>query len=85
MRISGTGPSSVILSETKKFKTLNSDAQKVPKQAEEYLIYVDWLSYYHHASTMCLLILLRRHPLLIRNFQHRLILWLQHDEKRVRE
>ena len=34
MRISGTDPSSVILSQTKLFKKLKSDAQKVPKQAE---------------------------------------------------
>ena len=34
MRISGTEPSSVILSQTMKFKRLKSDAQKVPKQAE---------------------------------------------------
>ena len=34
MRISGTEPSSVILSQTKKFKTLKSDAPKMPKQAE---------------------------------------------------
>ena len=32
MRISGTEPSSVILSQTKKFKKLESDAQKVPKK-----------------------------------------------------
>ena len=31
MRISGTEPSSVILSKTKLFKKLESDAQKVPK------------------------------------------------------
>ena len=30
MRISGTEPSSVILSQTKTFKKLKSDAQKVP-------------------------------------------------------
>ena len=34
MRISGTEPSSVILSQTKYFKKLKSDAQKVPKQAK---------------------------------------------------
>ena len=35
MRISGTEPSSVILSQTMKFKKLEeSDAPKVPKQAE---------------------------------------------------
>ena len=34
MRISGTEPSSVILSQTKSFKKLKSDAQKVPKQAK---------------------------------------------------
>ena len=34
MRIPGTKPSSMILSQTKKFKTLKSDAQKMPKQAE---------------------------------------------------
>ena len=34
MRISGTEPSSVILSQTKKFKKLKSDAQKVPKEAK---------------------------------------------------
>ena len=34
MRISGTEPSSVILSQTKKFKKLKSDDPKVPKQAE---------------------------------------------------
>ena len=33
MRISGTEPSSVILSQTKKFQNMKSDAQKVPKQA----------------------------------------------------
>ena len=33
MRISGTEPSTVILRQTKKFKKLKSDAQKVPKQA----------------------------------------------------
>ena len=34
MRISGTEPSSVILSQTKLFQKLNIDAPKVPKQAE---------------------------------------------------
>ena len=34
MRISGTQPSSVILSQTVKFKKLKSDDQKLPKQAE---------------------------------------------------
>ena len=34
MRISGTEPSSVILSQTKKFKKMKSDAPKVPKQAQ---------------------------------------------------
>ena len=34
MRISGTEPSSVILSQTVKFKKLKSDDQKLPKQAE---------------------------------------------------
>ena len=34
MRISGTQPSPVILSQTMKFKKLKSDAIKVPKQAE---------------------------------------------------
>ena len=34
MRISGTEPSSVILSQTMKFKRLKSDDPKVPKQAE---------------------------------------------------
>ena len=34
MRISGTEPSSVILSQTKKFKKLESDAQKVPKKGK---------------------------------------------------
>ena len=34
MRISGTEPSSVILSQTKKFKKLKSDAQKVSKQVK---------------------------------------------------
>ena len=34
MRISGTEPSSVILSQTIKFKKLKSDDRKVPKQAE---------------------------------------------------
>ena len=34
MRISGTEPSSVILSHTMKFKKLKSDDPKVPKQAE---------------------------------------------------
>ena len=34
MRISGTEPSSVILSQTMKFKKLKSDDPKVPKQAE---------------------------------------------------
>ena len=34
MFISDTEPSSVILSQTKQFKKFNSDAPKVPKQAE---------------------------------------------------
>ena len=34
MRISGTEPSSVILSQTVKFKKLKSDDQKLPKQAD---------------------------------------------------
>ena len=34
MRISGTEPSYVILSQTKQFKKLESDAQKVPKEAK---------------------------------------------------
>ena len=34
MRISGTEPSSVIVSQTKKFKKLKSDALKVTKQFE---------------------------------------------------
>ena len=34
MRISGTGPFSVILSQTKQYKKLKSDDQKVPKQAK---------------------------------------------------
>ena len=34
MRISGTGPSSVVLSQTKKFQKLKSYAPKVPKQAK---------------------------------------------------
>ena len=34
MRISGTEPSSVILSQTKKFKKLKSNAQKVLKEAK---------------------------------------------------
>ena len=34
MRISGTEPSLVILSQTMKFKKLKSDGPKVPKQAE---------------------------------------------------
>ena len=34
MRISGTEPSPVILSQTMKFKKLKSDDPKVPKQAE---------------------------------------------------
>ena len=34
MRISGTEPSSVILSQTVKFKKLKSGDQKLPKQAE---------------------------------------------------
>ena len=34
MRISGTEPSSVILSQTKYFKKMKSDASKVPKQAQ---------------------------------------------------
>ena len=34
MRISGTEPSSVILSQTIKFKKLKSDDPKVPKQAK---------------------------------------------------
>ena len=34
MRITGTEPSSVILSQTKKFKKQKSDVQKVPKQAK---------------------------------------------------
>ena len=33
MRISGTEPSSVILSQTKQFQKLESDIPKVPKQA----------------------------------------------------
>ena len=34
MRISGTEPSSVILSQTMKFKNMKRDDPKVPKQAE---------------------------------------------------
>ena len=34
MRISGTEPSSVILSQTMKFKKLKGDGPKIPKQAE---------------------------------------------------
>ena len=34
MRISATGPSSVIFSQTMKFKKLKSDDPKVPKQAK---------------------------------------------------
>ena len=34
IRISGTGPSSVIHSQTMKFKKLKSDDPKVPKQTE---------------------------------------------------
>ena len=34
MRISGTEPSSVILSQSMKFKKLKSDDPKVPKQAK---------------------------------------------------
>ena len=34
MRISGTEPSSVILSQTMKFKKLKNDDRKVPKEAE---------------------------------------------------
>ena len=34
LRISGTDPSSVILSQTMKFKKLKSDDPKVPKQVE---------------------------------------------------
>ena len=34
MRISGTEPSSVIISQTMKFKKLKSDDPNVPKQAE---------------------------------------------------
>ena len=34
MRISGTDPSSVILSQTNKFKTLKRDGQKEPTQAQ---------------------------------------------------
>ena len=34
MRISGTEPSSVILSQTVEFKKLKSEDQKLPKQAE---------------------------------------------------
>ena len=34
MRISGTEPSSVILSQTKYFKKLKNDAQKLPKQTK---------------------------------------------------
>ena len=34
MRISGTEPSSVTLSQTKLFKGLKNDAQKVPKEDE---------------------------------------------------
>ena len=35
MRMSGTEPSSVILSQTKKLKKLKSDAKKVPNQAKD--------------------------------------------------
>ena len=41
MRISGTEPLSVILSQTMKFKKLRSDDRKVPKQAEA----KNWLNY----------------------------------------
>ena len=34
MRISGTEPSSVILSQTKYLKNVKNDAQKLPKQAK---------------------------------------------------
>ena len=34
MHISSTEPSSVIISQTKKFKKMESEAQKVPKQAK---------------------------------------------------
>ena len=34
MRMSGTEPSSMILSQTKYFKNLKNDAQKLPKQAK---------------------------------------------------
>ena len=34
MRVSGTEPSSVILSQMQKLKMMNSDAPKVPKQAK---------------------------------------------------
>ena len=34
MRISGTEPSSVILSQTKSFQNVKINVQKVPKQAE---------------------------------------------------
>ena len=34
MRISGTEPSIMILSQTKQFKKLKSDAKRVPKQAK---------------------------------------------------
>ena len=34
MRISGTEPSLVILSQIKNFKKLKNDAQKLPKQAK---------------------------------------------------
>ena len=34
MRITGNEPSSVILSQTKKFENLKSEAEKVPKQTE---------------------------------------------------
>ena len=34
MRISGTEPSSVILSKTKYFKRLKNDAHKLPKQSK---------------------------------------------------
>ena len=40
MRISGNGPSSVIFSQTKKFKKWKIDALKVPKQAETHKIII---------------------------------------------
>ena len=43
MRISGTEPSSVILSQTKWFRKLKNDVHKVPKQAKVGLKYKNYV------------------------------------------